>query len=501
MWVFTDVADWFDKERESNARFLENAANNTDDDFLGALAWTGIGLARVLNTGAGGLASGFIDVLRIGDGVKEGGWGYGKDTLRALAIVGPALRIGRYGLSLVAALDAAPTASNCGWVAAARAARMTGTKHFATVGSLAQALGVPAAETGGTSMAEIARILQAIGGETKLLRAAASFEEIEQIARANPEGVVVFGVRFFRATQVAGRPGLPPANFLSGELHALVAKYVGGTVYIVDRSGKVYRSLDALAKVYSAEQMLSMTIHAQGAVLVAKNLRLIGGVSFTTAITLLNVLAYEVRSVPNPLVDTDLPISLKTGIENLYGWWWFNMDGGIRCYRFARDKTARWFDIHNHRSGQGQWSEKADHVEVLWSATGTREKWTYELTPSKQTGTSTAAGKTSTFVAARVWDSFIAGIVGRWQVNCDRWIWNIDFTEDGNVRWSDFYTPSENGRRHLASHEGGCLRDVGVRQQRRMDHPGGRWQSERKDDGQWQALPVDRHEGLTLVLF
>ena len=45
-----------------------------------------------------------------------------------------------------------------------------------------------------------------------------------------------------------------------------------------------------------------------------------------------------------------------------------------------------------------------------------------------------------------MWDAYIAGIAGRWQMNCDRWIWNIDFAEDGGVKWSDYYSPSENGR-------------------------------------------------------
>jgi hypothetical protein len=31
-------------------------------------------------------------------------------------------------------------------------------------------------------------------------------------------------------------------------------------------------------------------------------------------------------------------------------------------------------------------------------------------------------------------------------MNCDKWIWNIDFTEDGGVKWSDYYNSSMNGR-------------------------------------------------------
>src|ERR1700730_14134658 len=446
MWVLTDVADWFDKERASNARFLENAANNTDDDFLGALAWLGIGLARVLNTGAGGFAGGFVDVLRIGDGVKEGGWGFGKDALRALALIGPAVRVGRYALGLVAAVDATPTVGNCAWVAASRAARMTGAQHFATVGSLTKAFGLTVQETGELGLPGVRQIIQALGGEAKLLPSVSSLREGEAIARSNPDGLVIFPVRFMRAA-VQGRPGGPFLQTLIDNGHALIAKSVGGGVFIVDRSGKVYRSLDELAKVYGAEQGLSMTIHAQAGILVVKNSRVIGGINFVSqASSILNLITYEMRAVPNPLYKGGPNIYVKTGIENIYGWWWFNMDGGIWCYHFARNKTARWFDIYNHKNGQGNWEEKGGFVEVLWNSTRTRERWPLDIVPSNQKGTSiTAASKPSEFTAVRVWDADITKIVGRWRMDCDRWIWNIDFSEDGNVKWSDYYNASMNG--------------------------------------------------------
>jgi hypothetical protein len=446
MWVLTDIADWYDRERASNARFLENAANNTDDDLLGALAWTGIGLARVLNTGAGGFAAGFVDVLRIGDGVKEGGWGYGKDALRALALAGPTLRVGRYALGLVAAVDATPAVGNCAWVAASRAARMTGTQHFATVGSLAKTFGLGIQDTGDLGLHGVQQIIQAVGGEAKLLGSVSSFAEVETIARANPDAVVIFPVRFMRSV-TQGISGASVQS-LEGMGHALIAKNVGGVVFIVDRSGKVYRSLDALAKVYQAEQSMGMTIHAQAGILVVKNSRVIGGISFVSeASSILNLIAYEMRVVPNPLYNggAGRNIYLKLGIENIYGWWWFNMDGGIWCYYFGRNKTARWYDINNHRNGQGKWAEKDGFIEVVWG-TNTREKWPFEIVPSNQKGSSTtASGKTSEFRAVRVWDADIAKIRGRWKMNCDKWIWNIDFAEDGGLKWSDYYNASMNG--------------------------------------------------------
>ncbi len=157
------------------------------------------------------------------------------------------------------------------------------------------------------------------------------------------------------------------------------------------------------------------------------------------------VIAFDIAT---PWWVKDIPIVyVKTGVENIYGWWWFNMDGGIWCYYFARNKTVRWYDIFNHRNGQGKWAAKADFVEVVWN-TGTRETWPFEILPTNQKGTSTkASGKASEFTAIRVWDDYISKIAGRWRMDCDdRWIWNIDFTPDGNVKWSDYYNPSENGQ-------------------------------------------------------
>jgi hypothetical protein len=123
-----------------------------------------------------------------------------------------------------------------------------------------------------------------------------------------------------------------------------------------------------------------------------------------------------------------LPV-LKIGIENLYGWWWVNMDGGLWAYHFGSGgaRTARWFDVNNHPNAQGTWIQAADRVEVAWP-TGTREVWPLDLVPSNQKGTSTtAAKKTSQFTAVKIWDAEIVKIVGRWRMSCDRWTWIIEF--------------------------------------------------------------------------
>ena len=114
MWVFTDVADWYDKQRKDNATWLENVMDKSSYDFLGAAVYTLAGAAWLLNAIPGAIGGGFIDTARLGDGVKEGGWGYGQDALRLLVLAGPALRAARYGLALVAAVDETRF-GNCLW--------------------------------------------------------------------------------------------------------------------------------------------------------------------------------------------------------------------------------------------------------------------------------------------------------------------------------------------------------------------------------------------------
>lgn len=77
----SDWADWFDQQRAESETILENVVQ----DHPGP---TAVVTAAALST-AMAVASGFVDVLRLGQGAAEGGWkGYGKDALRAAGIAG-----------------------------------------------------------------------------------------------------------------------------------------------------------------------------------------------------------------------------------------------------------------------------------------------------------------------------------------------------------------------------------------------------------------------------
>src|ERR1700751_4126575 len=144
MWKFTELANGFDKLVKDDEHFLDDVftdlmtdAQNPQSSWYGnALRYVAVGAGYSTFKLSTVVAKGFVDVLRIGDGVQEGGWGYAKDGLRLLMIVGPALRGGRMLLSQVASVDATATIGNCGWIQAARALRMTGVKHFAQLADI-----------------------------------------------------------------------------------------------------------------------------------------------------------------------------------------------------------------------------------------------------------------------------------------------------------------------------------------------------------------------------
>jgi LysM repeat protein len=256
MWVFTEIADWFDKTRQDNEKFIDSelqpwVATTLYEDhswYRNVGVWTAAGTLYALNKFTTTVAAGFVDVLRLGDGVQEGGWGYGKDALRLLMVVGPVLRGARYviagiqeldvgqaalnqlvkaGTPFATALKTIPWAGNCGWVAATRALRVTGTGVFSELSDVARAAGMDIADTGGLkSVTELQLPLRVLGASTKVAQVKGGMTGLAELVAENPNGVVMFGVRW------------------PGGGHALLAfrNFFGG-LSLLDRSGKIYASL------------------------------------------------------------------------------------------------------------------------------------------------------------------------------------------------------------------------------------------------------------------
>jgi nucleoid-associated protein YgaU len=254
MWIATEIADDFDKLRKEDDRILDDvfqgwvdyAVKHEDDPvwysaLRNAAIYTGAGILYGSWKLSSTVASGFLDTLRLGDGVKEGGWGYAQDALRLLVVAGPVLRIGRFGLSKLASVDMFPQVGNCAWVAAAKALRMTGVRHFATLDDLAKAAGAEVESLGGVyGFSGIAETLKSLGAATKPLvpQVQEVTAALKAAVKANPNSSIIFRVFWNMNGQTVG--------------HAMVAARnpVTGAMQILDRSGAVVSKLSELEKFY-----------------------------------------------------------------------------------------------------------------------------------------------------------------------------------------------------------------------------------------------------------
>jgi hypothetical protein len=85
--ALSEWADWWDKQKKESGKFLEDFVDENPQ-------WWAVAIATAVQTSMD-LGQGMVDVLRLGEGVAEGGWrGYGKDFLRLLVILGPLGRAG-----------------------------------------------------------------------------------------------------------------------------------------------------------------------------------------------------------------------------------------------------------------------------------------------------------------------------------------------------------------------------------------------------------------------
>ncbi len=283
MWIFTEVADWFDKTRADNDAWIDQGLQEWvgttlyDDSpwYRNVGVYVASGTLYALNKFTTTVAAGFVDVLRLGDGVKEGGWGYGKDALRLLMILGPAARGARYAATLVEAVDVSGgTAPNCTWVAASRLLRFTGTRPLAEVGDVANASGLTnVGQTGPAWGTDLLPALRSLGAEAKAVdlateakavdllgQGAGSTEQaLSKVVAANPNGVVMFSVRWMSGGQSVGHSLLAVRDFFGG-------------ISIIDRlGGATVKSLAELESTYAG--ISSATVDANA--VVAQNTALV----------------------------------------------------------------------------------------------------------------------------------------------------------------------------------------------------------------------------------
>ena len=288
MWVLTEIADWFDKTRTDNEAWIDSqlqpwVATTLYDDspwYRNVGVWTAAGTLYALNKFTTTVASGFVDVLRLGDGVKEGGWGYGKDALRLLMVIGPALRGARWAVSLIPAVDASPTVGNCTWVAAARLLRLTGAKPLAQLGDVAGWSGLQAGQTAGAWPQELIPALRFLGASARAGKPIANMADLAEVVGQNPQGAVMFSVNWTMGGRSVGHTLFAVRNFFGG-------------ISIIDRSGRVVKSLAELNSLYPG--IGAATIDA--ATVIADNTMVVK--SLGTVPTLANVISQAAGSQPD----------------------------------------------------------------------------------------------------------------------------------------------------------------------------------------------------------
>ena len=123
----------------------------------------------------------------------------------------------------------------CAWVSATQALRQTGVRHFATIEDIALAAGKA---PGGATMMELEQILIAAGADVRALSTPATMAAVNELVRANPQGVVMFGISWVSSKGATLR-------------HALYAfRNALGKVKIVDRTGRNVEALSELADLY-----------------------------------------------------------------------------------------------------------------------------------------------------------------------------------------------------------------------------------------------------------
>jgi hypothetical protein len=244
MWKFTEIADWWETSRKQTDRVLDDwvESSNYSDGVMIIAATT-----KALTT----FGAGFVDILRLGDGVAQGSLkGVGTDAMRALAIfpVGKAVNILKSAKGITLAKVVVDTGGpHCFWVASAKAFAQIGQKFngklFASVEDIAKALGM-SMNTLWTipNLAAGLAHLQRLGAKVGTVRAVASTSEIAQMVPRDGS-VVMIAVHLVKGGRVVAGHAIYAFRNAVGQI-----RYMDRT--IGSSAQKIYQSLDEIAALY-----------------------------------------------------------------------------------------------------------------------------------------------------------------------------------------------------------------------------------------------------------
>jgi len=254
MWYFTEVADWFEKNRLESDDILDKLVEDSDYH-------TGVMVAASTTKALMTVGAGFVDLLRLGDGIREGSLkGVGTDALRFVAVfpVGKAVSFIKSANGLTAAKFIADTGGpNCFWVASAKALRQVGHKIngriLVGVDDLAASLKMPmnalwTIPNLTTGMSYLSRLGARTGSITKVSTS-------RDIARILPTdgSVVIIAVHVVTNGKIVGGHAIYAYRNTFGQM-----RFMDRTVGRAIKSGTqgIYKSIDELAPIYGASSII-----------------------------------------------------------------------------------------------------------------------------------------------------------------------------------------------------------------------------------------------------
>jgi hypothetical protein len=315
--ALSELADWWDaQKRESEAILTEWVQDNPQ--------WWAVAIAGSVQT-AMDLGAGFVDVLRFGEGIAEGGLkGVGKDALRVLVILGP---LGRAGgmLSrfihlqrLRLAVQVGGVDGPCTFQAVNNAMSiLKGKNLFVTIRDMAAAMGrsvrsLPRTSEGlyelGAWVDELVPLISR-SAKVKEVMGLTQLQQVVSLAQRE-SGVVIFAIR----TTVRTASGTTQEL-----LHSVIAvRNATGAVRFADYGGKLVRSLDELVTNLGYGRPVSIELLQSGSsATIVEGMKLTGEYAVKlargAALVLAGVTAIETHedgvelAVPVAVVATDAP--------------------------------------------------------------------------------------------------------------------------------------------------------------------------------------------------
>jgi hypothetical protein len=254
--ALSQLADWWDEQKRISERILTEWVQENPQ-------WWAIGVAGTVQTTMD-LGAGMVDVLRLGEGIAQGGLkGVGKDALRLLVILGPLGRAGGMLSRMIHlrrlrfAVQVAGVDGPCTFQAVNNAMMiLKGKNLFITVKDMAAAMGKHVSSLTkdkdglyqiGAWIDELVPLLRSNGAMVKEVKGLTQLSEVANLARRE-SGVVIFAIKstVIRTVQKAGGITTTEAEEI---LHSVsVFRNSMGQIRYADYGGKVVNSLEQLIK-------------------------------------------------------------------------------------------------------------------------------------------------------------------------------------------------------------------------------------------------------------